>query len=199
LDTIFAALISGGWATVIAGMGFWFSRVSLRSTERSALNTLDADHAARLWDKRAEAYVDTLWAQAVRRDVRDMTIQKTFAHLRDQRGIRKEAAEMQVPDLRDIESRLLAYASQEVLGAFHDVNESERAFFGALDLPASNPRREQEVIDAAVAATETDMRLWDAVQADLNRKPSEWADRGPVGFNEVRVGPVEVTWDDKPL
>jgi hypothetical protein len=198
MDTIFAALISGGWATAIAGIGFWFNRVSLRSTERNALNTLDADHAAHLWDKRAEVYVDTLQALTVRRELRDMTVHKIFGRLKDQEEIPKLADERQLPDWRDLEARLVAYASAEVLSVWQDANESDDIFFSELDSfnhPAdgsSNPGRE-EVRDAADAAAEADIRLWDVVQADLHRKPSEWAARGPMGLNQMRLGRTKVS------
>jgi hypothetical protein len=62
--TVAAALISGGWATVVALLAYAFNRTIARTTVEAtnvnASRALDAAHAAQLWDKRAEAYVDAL-------------------------------------------------------------------------------------------------------------------------------------------
>src|SRR5690242_15850759 len=59
-----AALISGGWATVVAALGYVYNRATakatIQATNANALAALDAAHDAQLWEKRADAYVEAL-------------------------------------------------------------------------------------------------------------------------------------------
>ncbi len=67
-----AALISGGWAAVVAALGYRFNRATanatIQATNANALTALDAAHAAQLWEKKAEAYTDAI-AAITRRQV----------------------------------------------------------------------------------------------------------------------------------
>lgn len=160
MNNIYVALISGGWATAIAAIGFWFNRVSLRSANRNALNALDADHAARLWEKRAQTYVDTLKALADRRDIRRVETAGMFGFFQDPEEVRQEIGDIRTPDWRELESRTVAYASPEVFEALKDANDKEAEFRtlledrkdpqpGTPDNPFPLPSRER-VRDAAM-------------------------------------------------
>lgn len=197
MDNIYVALISGGWATAIAAIGFFFNRVSLRAANRNALNALDADHAARLWEKRAEIYVDTLKALADRRDIRRVETDGMYGLYQDPEEVQQEIGDIRTPDWRELESRTVAYASAEVLGALKKANEKEAEFRtlledrkdpppGTPDNPFPMPSREQ-VRDAAIQANNADLRLWDTIQADLHRKPSEAVARQPVSIEASRT------------
>ena len=63
---IWAALISGGWAVAVAAIGYYYNRVTAKSTiqatNANALAALDAAHEAQLWEKKAESYLDVLAA-----------------------------------------------------------------------------------------------------------------------------------------
>jgi hypothetical protein len=54
-----AALISGGWAAVVAALGFYFNRAlgkaNIKAASDNAMLALDAAHAAQLWEKQASA------------------------------------------------------------------------------------------------------------------------------------------------
>ncbi len=67
---IWAAIISGGWAVVVAALGYRYNRVTakatVQATNANALTALDAAHQAQLWEKKAETYVDTI-AEITRR------------------------------------------------------------------------------------------------------------------------------------
>jgi hypothetical protein len=62
--TITAALISGGWAAVVAAVGYLYNRATakaaINATNANALIALDAAHQAQLWEKKSEAYVAML-------------------------------------------------------------------------------------------------------------------------------------------
>jgi hypothetical protein len=192
VNTIFAALISGGWATAIAALGFWFNRVSLRAVNRNAMNTLDADHAARLWEKRAEIYVDTLKALADRRDIRVVEADGLLGYFQDPEEVRQEIGDIRTPDWRELESRTVAYASPEVVDALKEANKKEAEFQVLLedrknpppatrDNPFPMPSSEK-VREAAIEANYADLQLWNTVQVDLHRKPSEALAREPVSI-----------------
>jgi hypothetical protein len=70
---IWAAIISGGWAAVVAAIGYYYNRVTakatIQATNENALAALDAAHAAQLWEKKAEAYAEII-AVVSRRQVR---------------------------------------------------------------------------------------------------------------------------------
>jgi hypothetical protein len=59
-----AALISGGWATAVAALGYFYNRVTtkatIQATTANAVAALDAAHAVQHWEKRADAYIETL-------------------------------------------------------------------------------------------------------------------------------------------
>jgi hypothetical protein len=184
MDTVFAALISGGWATAIAGIGFWYNRASLRSVNRNALNTLDADHAARLWEKRAEVYIDMIRAVEARRVVRSADINLMSGVAPREEKVQEWEAEISESFWRTLESRLMAFASPEVLEALREDNKVNRRFFDLLkeakNIPPESVSNREEFIYADIDATFVDDRLVALVQTDLHRKPSEWAQRAPV-------------------
>jgi hypothetical protein len=62
--TIWAAIISGGWAATVAGIGFYYNQATAKAaaqaTRANALAALDAAHDAELWEKKSEAYVEAI-------------------------------------------------------------------------------------------------------------------------------------------
>ena len=74
---IWAAIISGGWAAVVAAIGYRFNRATAKATVQATnANTqaaLDAAHAAQLWEKKAEAYADIIALISRRQAARSAT------------------------------------------------------------------------------------------------------------------------------
>jgi hypothetical protein len=182
-DLIFAALITGGWTTIVALAGYWFGKknldATLASADSNAINALDADHAARLWEKKAQIYVDTLRALVTRRDMRQAELGKAEQSLENQAVVEAWLKSIPNPQWHDLEARLLAYAPK-MEDAIRETTQSDQAFWSLLgdakdpNTGDSRPSR-KEVADAMQAAFDADERLSQEMQADLHRKPSEAA------------------------
>src|SRR5215472_12448365 len=116
--TIAAALISGGWAAVVAALGYVYNRATanatIRATNANALAALDAAHAAQLWEKKAEAYVDAIAALTRRQAARQRLMVYDDA---TEEKLRKALDAPQDWDWARASARLAAYAAQPVLDA----------------------------------------------------------------------------------
>jgi hypothetical protein len=182
-DLIFAALITGGWTTIVALAGYWFGKknldATLASADQNAINALNADHAARLWEKKAQIYVDTLRTLVTRRDMRKAELGKAEQSLEDQAAVDKWLKTIPNPNWHDLEARLLAYAP-EMEDAIRKTTVTDDAFWSllrdAIDPNTGDSRPSQkDVADAKQAAFDADELLRKAMQAELHQKPSQEA------------------------
>ncbi len=199
--TITAALISGG-ALIVSG--FWTAVVAV-TTNRNARRTnqatldaaaentaraLDAAREERLWDKRAEAYVDALYVVRHRQERRSDAMRTIRFDQATEAAHQEWLASFKLPDEPGVEMRLLAYASELVLVAartagaanakaeqayLHWKSLTEEARQNAPDAPAADQaiaaqRAIQPTVDEAIAADEA---LLAAIRADLHSRPSQ--------------------------
>jgi len=190
-----AALISGGWATVVGALGYWFNRATARATiqatNANATNALDAGHQAQLWEKRAEAYVDAMTAIERRRAKRDFLAAPVQIHdeATQQRMVQEAFAAPKDDDWARISARVSVYttpmvrhALEQAAMADHQMNVKmiqHKSLIERLHGPsASVPTGEQimaafEAIQAAAEMANTaDADLATAMQVDLERRPS---------------------------
>jgi hypothetical protein len=107
-----AALISGGWATAVAAIGYVYNRAALRSVNRNAMYALDAAHVAQFWEKKAAVYVEALAALVGRRDIREAETTGMFYRFGNEQAVMKELDQIMNPDWRELEARLTAYADR---------------------------------------------------------------------------------------
>jgi hypothetical protein len=191
-----AAIISGGWAAVVAALGYRYNRVTAdataRATNANALAALDAAHQAQLWEKKAEAYVETI-AGITRRQIFRFNILRPvrWDEATEQRLM--EAAEPpEDADSAAAGARLHAFAPRPILDALRTANKANsqvdaklreyNALVERSKVPVTGgPTGEaimaalQAAHDAAVAADAADKMLMDVICADLALRPSDRA------------------------
>jgi hypothetical protein len=189
-----AVILSGGWTALVAVTTTRNARRTNQATlDAAAKNTalaLDAAREDRIWDKRADAYVDALYVIRHRQERRgDRTRTIRFDKATEDR--RQEwLASFKLPDEISMEMRLLAYASESVLAATRAAGEAnakaESAYLywkgliqeSQLSAPDA-PIRDQataarKAMQPAVdEATRADEALLDAVRSDLHSRPSQ--------------------------
>jgi hypothetical protein len=189
-----AALISGGWATVVAALGYVYNRATanatIRATNANAQAALDAAHAAQLWEKKAEAYVDAIAALTRRQEGRRQLISPVGYDDATQEKLQQVLAAPQDWDWARASARLTAYAAQPVLDAMHetiaaDTQVSNRLLdwkflFDRAGLAgAAGPTNKQiteafnAIQPAAEKANAADSKIEALIRADLALKPSD--------------------------
>ena len=181
--TVAAALISGGWATIVALLGYAFTRtiarMTVEATNANASRALDAAHAAQLWDRRAEAYVDALSVIS-----RNLIIWEFFKSP----PLEKAPAEslqniyeaVKKVDWALLQTRIAAYAPEPVLDALNAALHTHFEFdekFGAWRAEGGQVGSDlynfaREAGQAARAAAKKLERL---IRIDLAQRPSERA------------------------
>ena len=134
---IWAAIISGGWAAIVAALGYRYNRVTAKATSQAvnanALTALDAGHQAQLWEKKAEAYVDTI-AQITRRQAArfHLTRMLRFDEATGEK-MRESYAAPEDWNWADASARIAAYAPRpilEALAAANAANQEVSASYG---------------------------------------------------------------------
>lgn len=181
--TVTAALISGGWATAASALGYAYNRTTtkatIQTTNANAMAALDAAHAAQLWDKRAEAYLDTI-----------ALIQRRLLARSGQPGAEDEAEKVALffdshdPDAwKPVVDRLHTYASPGVLEALYAANGAAGDALAAMHLRQmelqgmSDPRSDAVTADQAgellTEADRADIALEQAMRSDLQQRPSQ--------------------------
>lgn len=126
--TIAAAWIAGasglfGAVVGVTGavLGATFSRSATRD---STAQTIEADKASRVWEKKSDAYTDALAGILYRLRVRDSQWQRITTDA--------EPAQPPAPlDWRLVEARLFAYASDGVLKALNQAKDADGEFDAA--------------------------------------------------------------------
>ena len=176
--TIGAALISGGWAAIVAGLGYWFNRVTakatIRATNANAVTTLDASYDAQLWAKKSEAYVDLIEAVTRRQEARNDVLDSI-----EPTGDRPKQAPQPLPEhfgTESITSRLVVFTPDEIVTAVVAANKAHKKVAADLELwqaATITPEVFEALTAAAHSASLADKQLTDLIHADLALKPSQ--------------------------
>ena len=188
-----ALIISGGWTALVA---ITTSRQARRTNQQTidaavanTVRALDAVREDRIWDKRADTYVDALRVLHRTPAEREEMTQSGRFEEDAARRIGTWLASIRTPEWRDVEMRLRAYASPPVLDA---LRASERANSGVehafqnwrwmsdnADGDPDGPTA-SDVIAALHAvkpaiqdANRKDEALLEAIRADLHLRPSQ--------------------------
>ena len=196
---IVAALIAAG-ATIVSVSATAFVAVRAYHTTRTTnaetiqagientIRVLNGARDDRIWDKRAETYVEALrYLHRTQTEREDMA--QTGRLVKEaERQLEDWRAGMLTPEWREIQARLLAYASQPVLDALQ-ASEQAIGWFrerfqnwkwmrdnvGDPDGPnASDVSRADEAIRLAMEeASRRDNALLEAIRAELHSRPSQ--------------------------
>jgi hypothetical protein len=116
-----AAIVSGGWTALVAIVGSRSTKAATRQAiEANTADTIRALEAARkdhVWDKQAATYVDAIVGIRYQQRKRRAHVGTTIVG---------EPPEVSDPpsNLREVEARLLAYASPKVIQAFTATNDA---------------------------------------------------------------------------
>jgi hypothetical protein len=122
--TVIAAAIGVG-GTVIVGLGgFW---ANVRSTSK----TIQAARDTRIWDKRAEVYIDALAAVYYRQTNRDYEMLTYRLDEDTDRQAKAYLAAYPEPDWCELESCLLGFGSHAVVTAMHAGVETHKRAISA--------------------------------------------------------------------
>jgi hypothetical protein len=189
-----AAIISGGWTALVAittnRNARWTNQAALDAAAESNARTLDAARDERIWEKRAEVYLDAMRLVRHREDVRENTARTLRYDDETEESIKEDLASFKLPDWRDVELRLLAYASLQVIdaievsGTAHQLMEKAyQDWTWAKDWMRQGgpgaPTAEQiaqaaEAIKTALKEADIkDALLMAAIRADLHFRPSQ--------------------------
>ena len=182
--TIGAALISGGWATAVAAVGYAYNlattKATIAATNANALTALDAAHEAQLWDKRAAAYVDAIGVISRTLVIRLLFISPEAYDEETVERLRPILGEPRAVDWALVSAEITAYAPQPILDAMDTSAKAQNEFdakhktwkvqSGQVGSDLYNVAR-----DAGVAANSADSKLQDLLRADLALRPSERA------------------------
>jgi hypothetical protein len=189
-----AAIISGGWTALVAVTTTRNARRTNQATiDAAAENTaraLDAAREERIWEKRAEAYLDAMRFVRHRQEARENATRTIRYDDATEERIRESLANFRLPESRDVELRLLAYASQQVIDAVEASGQAhqqiERAYQDWTEatgraksggLSASDAAQAIEartaVRQALKEADSKDEALLVAIREDLHSRPSQ--------------------------
>lgn len=115
---IVAASIAGGCAVVTGAAGFGATAFGMRSARRNLERTLDAERQGLLWDRRAQAYVDTLAHARHQEEVWENELKRVPVSETTEQAERDRLASFQGPSTFQLEARLVAYGSTPFRLAF---------------------------------------------------------------------------------
>jgi hypothetical protein len=195
-----AALISGGWAAVVAAIGFQYNRViakaTIKATNANALTALDAAHEAQMWEKKAETYVGTLAALHRRQLARFNLLRLMRLDATTEEQLRQAAEPPPDTDWATDAARLKAFAPHPVADAFWEANKANnefnakgtqyrvlfaRATASAPGAPTGSQiaAARQAAKDAGRAADAADKALEALIRDDLALRPSRRAAPAP--------------------
>ncbi len=194
VDPIWAVLISGGWAAVVAAIGYRFNRATakatIQATNINALAALDAAHQAQLWEKKAEAYREAL-AAITRRSAARSHLTSPLKYDEDtEERIRESYASPQDWDWAAMSAGLIAFATEPILDALRYATEADMKVRQCVRHQEALTKREQSqrgplpgddeladawkaIPEAAEAAGAADKALEKLIRVDLSLRPSE--------------------------
>ncbi len=156
-----AAIISGGWATVVAAIGYRYNRVAvketIKATNANSLVALDAAHEAQLWGQKASAYVDAI-ASITRRQAARFHLTRMLRYDEaTEAKLRESYAAPENWDWANIGARLAAFAPQPILDALLAANQTNqevtaqygqwKALSEQREVPGSPPGLRQSLSD----------------------------------------------------
>lgn len=168
-------------------------KVTDRTNKAATANTvlaLDAARADRLWDRRADAYIDALRFLQSRQALREEAVRTARFDRQGEDRIRQWLSSFTMPeDWLGVEARMLAYASQPVFDALRESGQANEAIDAArqewetareqvgaaptAERAASDVRTAFDAIKSAIEhADGKDEELLAAIRADLHDRPS---------------------------
>ncbi len=180
-----AALIGVGGSVIVAVVGFITTRAITAKTINTAsadtLRGLDAARADRLWEKQGDTYTDALRLVRNRMAVRKNQHRARQVRWDDETELRiaESIADPGLPDIHDVLTRLMVFATQAVSDAAQASWNADDEYRAALGKwrntpPGSQAQTDWDELDAAiVSANDIDDRLLDVVRADLHQLPSQ--------------------------
>ena len=198
-----------GTATVAITAARTTRRITDRTNKAATANmvlALDAARAERLWEKRADAYVDALKLLRRRQALRGEAVRTARFDRQGEELIRQWLNSFKMPDdWQGIEMRMLAYASQPVFDALRDsalandaINAARQNWEEAREQVSAAPTAGQAVSDVRIAfdaiksaieqADGRDEVLLAVIRADLHDRPSTAL------FPEDRLPGITRTW-----
>jgi hypothetical protein len=209
---IWAAIISGGWAAVVAALGYRFNRVTAKATTQAtnsnALAALDAAHQAQLWEKKAEAYVAAIAAITRRQAARfHLTRMLRFDDATEEK-LRESYAAPEDCEWANVSARLSSFAPPAILDAMTAANVADqeatasygqwralteqRGSLGPSRITGSQTMTAFGAVETAMAAaSEADKALEALIRADLALKPSDRASRTPAADAQQESQPSD--------
>ena len=191
-----AALISGGWATAVAALGYFYNRATanatIRATNANAMTALDAAHASQHWEKRGEAYLEAIATVTRQQGLYRRVMSNVRFDEETEKKLREAYEEPEDWDWAAASARLAAYGSLPVLHAMHlsqvkrlQVAERFKQFTSlarearSRGLKPGDPGSERVVAarrsinDAIKEAESANSALEVLIRADLAHKPSD--------------------------
>lgn len=116
-----AAIVSGGWTALVAITTTRNARrtnqAAIHAAAENTARALDAARTERIWDKRAEVYLDAMRFVRHRQEARENATRTFRYDDAAEERIRESLASFKLPDSWDVELRLLAYGSRQVIDA----------------------------------------------------------------------------------
>jgi hypothetical protein len=199
VEAAWIGAITGGVGIVsTATVAITAARTTRRITDRAnkagtanIVLALDAARASRLWEKRADAYVDALRLLHRRQALREEAVRTVRFDRQGEERIRQWLNSFKMPDdWQGIEMRMLAYASPPVFAAVRESAQANDAIDAArqkweearekvsaaatADRAASDVRVAFDAIKSAIQhADSKDEKLLAAIRADLHDRPSQ--------------------------
>jgi hypothetical protein len=187
-----ATLVSVGATATVALIAYRTTRVTNTETMQAGIeNTIRVVNGARddrVWDKRADTYVDALrFLHRTQTELEDMAHTGRFVN-EAERQLEDWLAGIQTSEWREIQARLLAYASQPVLdaalaseraiGRFREAFQNWKWIRANVGLDPEGPTAadalsaEQRIRPAMEEASRRDVALLEAIRFELHSRPS---------------------------
>ena len=164
-----AATIGVGGTVIVGVAGFGASILNTRRTIAHARET-------RIWDKRAEAYVDAIAAVHYRHAKRDLDMRTYPLDAESARREGEYLAAYTPPDWYALEGRLLAFASQPVIKAVQASSAKHMYAMNALKV-SQYPDAVERAREAQKAADNADDAVIEVIRAELQGRGAPLPDR----------------------
>lgn len=160
---------------VVALAGFRNTRRSTAATVEASSEgiraQIEADGRTRFWEKRASAYEAALAMVRYRAETR---ADRFRVYRMDEETEKKALDNLEAhepPGLFEIQGRLLAYASSEVLNAYLAAEAADREAANAYVSSRAGLMQSDALFRALEAAQEADTKLTDIIRTELHRGP----------------------------
>lgn len=177
--TVAAALIGVSGVVIVGVAGFGATIWTTRKTLQHARND-------RLWDKRAEVYVDALAAVHYRNAKRERDMRTWPMSPDDDRQEEAFLATYTAPDWHQLEARLLAFASQPVISAAQASSTMHQRAMSAHRSHPGDEAAQERAQQARKAANGADDVLVELIRAGLQGSGPPVADWEPLRQADAR-------------